>query len=451
MNLHAHSARRTAGTASPSLTIDPLENSSREKWSVNSQSREIVDAVAADGWREERAHGSQPASAGVWRYTIPALLLILLAALGYWRIEKRSERQSGLMAAVPTAALTPVAVVHAQPSDANQNVTLPGNVQAFVDTPIYARTAGYLTKWFVDIGGKVEAGQLLAVIDTPEVDQQLRQAEAAQLQAEANLNLAKTTAERWQNLLKSDGVSQQEVDQNVSAYKARQADFQAAVANVDRLKYLQSFQRVTAPYAGVITARNVDIGALIANGNSQQLFKLAQTDTLRVYVNVPEPYGNAMRPGISAELHVAEFVNRAFTGKVVRTAGAIDPASRTLLTEVDVPNPTGEIMPGAFAEVSFKFKGDSRSLVVPSNTLIFRSAGSQVAVVENGHAKLHAVTIGRDLGANLEVVAGLRATDDVILNPPDSLSDGQAVAVQSSQSESSHPDEQPASAGSLNR
>jgi RND family efflux transporter MFP subunit len=286
---------------------------------------------------------------------------------------------------------------------------------------------------------RVEAGQLLALIDTPEVDQQLRQAEAAQLQAEANLNLAKTTAERWQNLLKSDGVSQQEVDQNVSAYEARQADFEAAVANVDRLKYLQSFQRVTAPFSGVITARSVDIGALITNGNSQQLFKLAQTDTLRVYVNVPENYGNDMRPGIAAQLHVAEFVNRTFPGKVVRTAGAIDPASRTLLTEVDVANPAGEIMPGAFAEVAFHFKGDARSLVLPSNTLIFRSAGSQVAVVENGHARLHNVTIGRDFGASIEIVAGLRDVDDVIVNPPDSLTDGEPVEVQRGQPESTEP------------
>jgi RND family efflux transporter MFP subunit len=323
-----------------------------------------------------------------------------------------------------------VTVVRPQRPDASQSVTFPGNVQAFVETPIYARTAGYLTKWYVDIGGKVQDGQLLALIDTPEVDQQLRQAEAAQLQAEANLDLAKTTAERWQNLLKSDGVSQQEVDQNVSAYKARQADLQAAVANVDRLKYLQSFQRVTAPFAGVVTARNVDIGALITNGNSQQLFKLAQTNIVRVYVNTPEAYGTDMQPGIPAELHVAEFVNRTFLGKVVRTAGAIDPASRTLLTEVDVPNPKGEIMPGAYAEVGFHFKGDSQALVIPSNTLIFRSAGSQVAVVENGHAKLSTVTIGRDFGATLEIVAGVRDSDEIIVNPPDSLSDGQLVAVQ---------------------
>jgi RND family efflux transporter MFP subunit len=350
-------------------------------------------------------------------------------------LDSRARVQAALATAAPTASETPVAVIRPRHSNASESVTFPGNVQAFVETPIYARTAGYLTKWFVDIGGAVQAGQLLAVIDTPEVEQQLRQAEAAQLQAEANLDLAKTTAERWQNLLKSDGVSQQEVDQNLSAYKARQADFLAAVANVERLKYLQSFQRVTAPFAGVITARSVDIGALIANGNSQQLFKLAQINVLRVYVNAPEPYGNAMVIGLPAELHVAEFVNRTFVGKVVRTAGAIDPASRTLLTEVDVPNPKGEIMPGAYAEVAFHLKGGGQTLLLPSNTLIFRSGGSQIAVVEDNHARLRSVTIGRDLGANLEIVSGLRDTDQVILNPSDSLSDGQPVAVQPGQTE----------------
>jgi RND family efflux transporter MFP subunit len=364
------------------------------------------------------------------RYTLPAVLLALFAGLAYWRLGARARVEAELDTVAANASITPVAVVHPQRTSSNQDVTLPGNVQAFMETPIYARTGGYLTKWYVDIGGKVAEGQLLALIDTPDVDQQLKQAQAAQLQAEANLELAKTTAERWQNLLKTDSVSQQEVDQNVSAYKARQADFQAAVANVDRLKYLTSLQRVTAPFSGVITARNIDIGALITSGNSQQLFKLAQINVLRVYVNVPEPYGNAMVPGISAELHVAEFVNRSFAGKVVRTAGAIDPASRTLLTEVDVPNPKGEIMPGAYAEVAFHLEGGTRPLVIPSTALIFRSAGSQVAVVENNHARLRRVTIGRDFGSNLEIVSGVRDTDEVIVNPPDSIDDSQPVTVQ---------------------
>jgi RND family efflux transporter MFP subunit len=420
-----------------SFDVEPAPEASGERRSVNSQLSEQVDSsVATRGPAGAVSTSNRPVAGSasrLWRYTVPSLCLALFIGLAYWRVETRTRVQAALAADATGASLTPVAVVHAQHSDASRNVTFPGNVQAFVETPIYARTAGYLTKWYVDIGGRVEAGQLLAVIDTPEVDQQLRQAEAAQLQAEANLNLAKTTAERWQNLLKSDGVSQQEVDQNESAYKARQADFQAAVANVDRLKDLQSFQRVTAPFSGVITARNVDIGALIVNGNSQQLFKLAQTNILRVYVNAPEPYGNDMQPGVTAELRVPEFVNRTFLGKVVRTAGAIDQASRTLLTEVDVPNPKGEIMPGAYAEVSFRLKGDSQSLVIPSNTLIFRSPGSQVAVVENNHARLRNVTIGRDFGTNLEIVSGLGDTDEVIVNPPDSLNDGQPVAVQRDQ------------------
>ncbi len=383
------------------------------------------------GDRFQRPYPPSGATPKFWRYTVPALCLALFAGLAYWRVEARARVQTELAPVSADADAIPVAVVRGQRSDVGQNVTFPGNVQAFVETPIYARTAGYLTKWYVDIGGRVQEGQLLALIDTPEVDQQLRQAQAAQLQAQANLDLAKTTADRWQNLLKSDGVSQQEVDQNVSAYKARQADLEAAVANVDRLKYLQSFQRVTAPFAGVVTARNVDIGALIADGNTQQLFKMAQINVLRVYVNVPEPYGNDMQPRVAAELHIAEFPNRTFTGQVVRTAGAIDPASRTLLTEVDVPNPKGEIMPGAYAQVAFHLKGGTKPLVIPSNTLIFRSAGAQIAVVENNHAHLRNVTIGRDFGANFEIASGLSDGEEVILNPPDSLTDGQPVQVQS--------------------
>lgn len=403
---------------------------------MNPQPTETIHPSATDREAAGRVHRPGPHASGtskLLRYTVPAVCLALFAGLVYWRVENRARVQAQLNPIVANADEIPVAVVHPQRSDGGQNITFPGNVQAFVETPIYARTAGYLTKWYVDIGGRVQAGQLLAQIDTPEVDQQLRQAQAAQLQAQANLDLAKTTADRWQNLLKSDGVSQQEVDQNVSAYKARQADFEAAVANVDRLKYLQSFQRVTAPFSGVVTARNVDIGALIADGNTQQLFKMAQIDVLRVYVNVPEPYGNAMVAGVPAELHVAEFVNRTFAGKVVRTAGAIDPASRTLLTEVDVPNPKGEIMPGAYAEVAFHLKSVARPLVVPSNTLIFRSPGAQVAVVENNHARLRSVSIGRDFGSSLEIVSGLTDNDEVILNPPDSLIDGQPVTVQQTQ------------------
>lgn len=366
-----------------------------------------------------------------WLYTIPAILLASFAGLAYWRVQSRNRVRAELIPAATQSEQIPVAVMYPTHSNASRQLTIPGNVQAYVETPIYARTDGYLKRWYVDIGGRVKEGQLLATIDTPEIDQQLKQAEAAQLQAQANLDLAKSTAERWHNLLKSDGVSQQEVDTNDAAYKARQADFAAAVANVERLKSMQSFQQVTAPFAGVITARDIDIGALITNGTAKELFKLAQIDVMRVYVNVPEGYSNDMRIGLAAQLHIAEFPNRVFTGKVVHTAGAIDPASRTLLTEVQVPNPKGELLPGSYAEVTFDISSAEPPLVVPSNTLIFRSAGPQVAVVDARHlARLRGVTVGRDFGTSLEILSGLQTNDLVILNPPDSLSDGTPVSPQ---------------------
>jgi RND family efflux transporter MFP subunit len=364
-------------------------------------------------------------------YTIPALLLAVFAGLAFWRIETRLHVRAALVPASAESNEIPVSVTHPLRASAAESLTLPGNVQAFVETPIYARTDGYLKRWYVDIGGRVKAGQLLATIETPEVDQQLRQAEAAELQARANLELAKSTADRWQNLLKSDGVSQQEVDQNVSAYKARQADENAAVANVERLKDMKSFQEVTAPFSGVITARDVDIGALISSGNAKQLFRLAQIDILRVYVNVPETYGNDIRIGMPAGVHIAEFRDRTFQGQVAHTSGAIDTASRTLLVEVQVPNPKGELLPGSYAEVEFHLSAGSPPLTVPSNTLIFRSAGPQVVIVDaHNKAHLQTVTIGRDLGASLEILSGLQPTDSVIVNPPDSISEGAPVAVQ---------------------
>lgn len=366
-----------------------------------------------------------------WLYTIPAILLALFAGLAYWRVQSRNRVSAELIPAAGQTEQIPVAAMHPSHSNANREFTIPGDVQAYVETPIYARTDGYLKRWYVDIGGHVKEGQLLASIDTPEIDQQLKQAEAAQLQAQANLDLAKSTAERWHNLLKSDGVSQQEVDTNDAAYKARQADYAAAVANVDRLKSMQSFQQVTAPFAGVITTRDIDIGALISNGTAKELFKLAQIDVMRVYVNVPEGYSNDMHIGLPAELHIAEFPNRVFTGKIAHTAGAIDTASRTLLTEVQVPNPKGELMPGAYAQVTFSVASAEPPLVVPSNALIFRSAGPQIALVDSHKvARLRNVTIGRDFGNSLEIISGLQPNDLVILNPPDSLSDGTPVSPQ---------------------
>jgi RND family efflux transporter MFP subunit len=378
----------------------------------------------------EEKFGAPPPASKVFLYTIPAILLALFAWLIFSKVQDRQRLRAETFTASADLGEIPVSVVHPRRSDAAQNLNLPGNIQAFVETPIYARTNGYLRKWYVDIGGKVKTGDLLASIDTPEIDQELAQADAAQLQAQANLDLAKTTADRWHNLLKSDGVSQQEVDQNDAALKARQADLNAAAANVRRLKDMQSFQSVTAPFSGILTARNVDTGALISNGTSQALFRLAQIDVLRVYVNVPESYTHDIRPGIAADLSVAEVPGRVFKGQVVRSAGAIDPASKTLLTEVDVPNPKGELLPGAYAQVLFHLKTGTPPLTIPSNTLIFRTSATQVALAESGKARLKTITIGRDLGNSLEVISGLEPGDSVILNPPDSLADGAAISVQ---------------------
>src|SRR5580704_17074749 len=310
-----------------------------------------------------RPHGSR-----AWAYAVPAIILALFAGLAYWRVQSRNRVSAELIPAAAQTEQIPIAVVHPARSTASRELTIPGDVQAYVETPIFARTDGYLKQWIVDIGGHVKRGQLLATIDTPELDQQLRQAEAAQLQAQANLDLAKTTADRWHVLLKSDGVSQQEVDTHDAAYKTRQADFAAAVANVDRLRSLQSFQQVMAPFDGVITTRDIDIGALITNGTAKELFKEAQVEVMRVYTNVPEGYSTEIHIGMPAELRIGEFPNRVFAGKVAHTSGAIDTASRTLLTEVQVPNPKSELKPGAYAEVTFRVSSAEPPLVVPSNT-----------------------------------------------------------------------------------
>lgn len=389
-----------------------------------------TEPVRDPDFRPARRRGSR-----VWLYAIPAILLAFFAGLAYWRVQSRTRVNAELIPAASESEQIPVAVVHPTRSELSRQFTVPGDVQAYVETPIYARTDGYLKRWYVDIGGHVKEGQLLASIETPEVDDQLKQAEAAQLQAQANLDLARTTAERWHVLLKSDGVSQQEVDTNDAAYKARQADYAAAVANVQRLKTMQSFQQVVAPFTGVITARDIDIGALITNGIAKELFKLAQIDVMRVYTNVPEGYSKDIHLGMPAQLHIAEFPGRVFAGKVAHTAGAIDSSSRTLLTEVQVPNPKWELMPGAYAEVTFDVSSAEPPLVIPSNALIFRSAGTQVALVDaKRRARLRNISLGRDFGTSLEVLSGLEPSDLVIVNPPDSLADGTPVTPEDANS-----------------
>ncbi|HKT51287.1 MAG TPA: efflux RND transporter periplasmic adaptor subunit [Candidatus Angelobacter sp.] len=359
------------------------------------------------------------------------VVVVLLLAGGFAIVRRLSEHQALAKEteklAVPTVALTKPGT---EPAD--ESMVLPGQLQAFVQSAIYSRTNGYLLNWTHDIGSHVQKGQLLAEIDTPEVDQELSQARAARQQIEAQLQLAKSSAERWTNLRKTDSVSQQEADQQTSAYTQAQANLAAADANVRRLEQLESFKHIYAPFSGVITRRNVDRGALITAGSTGQreLFDIAQVDPLRVYVNVPQSDAPSIKTGLSAFVELQEFPNQKFPGKVVRTADAIDPATRTLLTEIDVPNKGGHLLPGAYAQVSFAVPLHSTRITVPVNTLLFRAEGPRVAVVgPDQKVHLKPVTIGRDFGTKLEILGGVDQNDQIVVNPADSLEEGQQVNV----------------------
>jgi RND family efflux transporter MFP subunit len=364
---------------------------------------------------------------------IALVAVVVFAAALYSGLRHRQAVREELAAAIQDSARTPVSVIHPQPSAAQLNVTFPANLQGYIETPIYARTNGYIKRWLVDIGAHVKTGQLLAEIETPELDQQLRQAEAAQAQAQANLDLARITATRYEGLLKFDGVSKQEVDQANGTLKADEANLKAAIATVNQLKEMQSFEKVTAPFAGTVTARYIDIGSLIAAGTNTLLFRLSETSTLRVYSNVPEAYSPDIAPGVSADVEVPEVAGKKFPGKVVRTAGAIDPTTRTLLTEVHVPNPTGVLAPGEFGEVTFHLRSSRPAVVIPSNALLFRAQGPQVALVRaDSKVHLQNIQLGRDFGNSLEVLAGLTPEDSVIANPSDAITEGALVDVQPS-------------------
>jgi RND family efflux transporter MFP subunit len=365
-----------------------------------------------------------------------AAIVLVLGIVIYSGIHERAHAESRLGISTERAAVPTVNVIEPSSAGLVQEVVLPGNTQAFNDTPIYARTNGYLKHWYVDIGAHVKQGQLLADIDTPEVDQQLEQARADLKNAQANEQLAEITAARWQNLLKTNSVSKQETDQAVSDLSARQASVDSMTANVHRLEQLQSFEKVYAPFAGVITARNTDIGALInagAGGVPQELFHMAAVNKLRVYVAVPEVDSLAAQTGAKATLTLDEFPGETFEGTIVRDSDSIDSATRTLNVEVDVNNAQDRIKTGAYAFVHLKLPqsahASAQSLTVPANTLLFRSEGLRVGVVRNGHAELTPIKIGRDFGATVEVVAGLHATDQVIVSPSDSLTSGTPVQV----------------------
>jgi len=361
-----------------------------------------------------------------------AIALAVVAAVIYSGIHSRAVGESRLKQRTEDAAIPTVRVILPRQGSPTDEIVLPGVTQAFTDSPIYARTNGYLIHWYFDIGAHVRKDQLLAVIDTPEVDQALQQARADLETAQANLAIAKITADRWQGLVNDGSVSQQETDQNVSNLKAMQATVASNAANVRRLEQLQSFEKVYAPFDGIVTARHTDIGALIDAGRSpqpQELFHMAYTRTLRVYVAVPEVYSPNVRSGGFATLTLDEFPGETFRGTIVRNDNYIDIASRTLLVEVDIDNPTGRLLPGAYVFVHLKLPNVTHPLTIPADTLIFRKEGLQIALVRNGKAQLVAVKISHDYGNSVEINSNLEATDAVIVNPSDSLVDGTPVHV----------------------
>jgi RND family efflux transporter MFP subunit len=361
---------------------------------------------------------------------IAAMAVAALLGSGIW---SRVKAGATLRAETVQAAVPAVSVVSPKRTAPTDEIILPGNVQPYISSPIYARTNGYLKKWYFDIGARVKKGQLLAVIETPEVDQQLQQARSNLLTAQANLELASITKTRYQGLLKSNAVSQQDVDNAVGTYNANKAIVEADRAAVEQYSALVSFEKVYAPFDGVITARNTDIGDLINSGSSSNvktdLFHIAQPGILRVYVNVPEEYSRGIAAGMTADLSLAEFPDRKFQGKVVRTADAINVTTRTLLIEVDVDNPTGTLLTGSYAEVHLAVPTQASTFLVPVNTLLFRTEGLRVGVVKEDKVVLTAVNPGHDFGNEIEIVSGLKADDQVIINPPDSIVSGQQVQI----------------------
>lgn len=370
-------------------------------------------------------------SRGGWIALIVIAALVLAGVI--WGILARSADEHRLAQSTRANGELAVTVTHPIVTGEAGEIALPGNTQAFNDTPIYARTNGYLKKFFVDIGQHVRQGELMAIIETPEVDQQLQVAQANLKSSQADLSLADTTAERYQNLLKQDSVSKQETDVAVSGAAAKRASMEAAQANVRRLQQLQSFERIYAPFSGVVTARNTDIGDLINAGSGsaqpKDLFRIAATGKLRVFVAVPEVYAPDIHDGDTATLTLDEYPGQQFTGQVARNSSAIDMASRTLNVEVDVDNPQGKLLPGAYVFVHFKLPQQQAQLSVPANALLFRSEGLRVALVRNGRVHLQPITIAKDNGATLQVGTGLNPGDQIILDPADSIAEGQPVRI----------------------
>ena len=361
------------------------------------------------------------------------IVLIVVGVIVAAGILPRIRQRKLLRQQTQYSAEPVVVVTHPERENPAEEVVLPGNMQAFIDSPIYARTNGYLKAWYHDIGQHVKRGELLALIESPEVDQQLAQAKEDLSTAQANLKLAQITAARYTDLFKTDSVAKQEVDNAVQDAQAKSTTVKSAQANVARLQQMVDFEKIYAPFDGVITARNTDIGQLIDSGSSggstRELFHVAAIDRLRVFTNVPQVYSHAARPGITADLTLPDLPNRRFRGKLVRTADSMDPNTRTLLVEIDVNNSSGLLFAGAYAEVHFNIHSNGTTLVIPSTSLVFRSEGLRVPVVEENRVALLPVLVGRDFGTTMEILSGLKDDAQVILNPPDSLVDGELVRV----------------------
>jgi len=367
------------------------------------------------------------------RWMVVAVVALGVAGILVSGILQRMRARDVVNAETAAMAVPTVNVVTPQAGAPSNELVLPGNVEPYIAAPIFARTNGYVKRWYVDIGARVRKGQLLAEIDTPEVDQQLQQSRSNLATAEANLKLAEITKTRYQGLLKTNAVSQQDADNATGTFNANQTTVEAMQANVKQLEAMQSFEKIYAPFDGIVTVRNVDVGDLInsgsAPGTKTDLFHIAQPGKLRVYVYVPQEYSQAATPGLTAELTLAEFPGKRFAGKLVRTANAINFATRTLQVEVDVDNPTGILLSGSYAEVHLKLAGLASTHIVPVDTLLFRSEGLQVAVLKDGKVVLTKVTPGRDFGNQIEIVAGLKGDESIIQNPPDSILTGEKVQI----------------------
>ena len=367
-------------------------------------------------------------------WVIPMIVGVVVLALLVFGIRSRLHAEASLRTVTAEMAVASVSVVRPKPATPAQEIILPGNIQPLISSPVYARTDGYLKKWYFDIGAHVKAGQLLATIQSPEVDEQLSQAQSTLATAQANLNLAEITKTRYEAMFQKHAVAQQDRDNAEGTYSANKAMVDADMANVRHYEALVSFEKVYAPFDGVITARNTDIGDLINAGSSStaktDLFHIAQTGTVRVYVNVPEEYSRGIKPGATeADIVLAEIPGQKFPGKVVRTAESINGTTRTLLTEIDLPNPGNTLLTGSYAEVHLHVSSANSTYLIPVSTLIFRSERLQVGVVRNGMVELADLTPGHDFGSDIEVVAGLKGDDQVVMNPPDSLVSGQQVNI----------------------